>query len=57
MSDRPVMISGPFVLGEILRRNKERANMERVGRMLGMTVRRNRKSKIRNQKSDDATGN
>jgi hypothetical protein len=35
------MIVGP-VLSEILRRNAYRANMERVGRMLGMSTGRKR---------------
>jgi hypothetical protein len=45
MSDRPFLITGPFVLGKILRRNKERANMERVARMLGITIRSRRPNK------------
>ena len=43
MSDRPFMITGPFVLGEILERNRQRANADRVARMLGIVPRRRRR--------------
>lgn len=46
------MITGPDVLGEILRRNEERAEMDRVARMLGFPRRR---SAIKSQRSASVT--